>query len=257
MFLYGCRLLKPCLWPSLLHEQKAIDLISCETNGRTNTMAVRPGGEYAGRPLHVIWLLDCSGSMAISGKIEALNNAIREVVPAMRKAAEGNPEVQFYVRVIRFSSGATWHIAQPTLLSDFKWVDLHAEGETDLGQAFALLTEEMSNMPADARMLPPQIVLISDGKPTDDWKGALQALLNVPWGRRAVRQAIAIGQDADQETLRKFVDNPERPVLRVDNAEQMARYFRDVSTAVHARPPAREAAAAPVMSSPSTDDDAW
>ena len=67
-------------------------------------MAVRPGGEYAGRPLHVIWLLDCSGSMAISGKIEALNNAIREVVPAMRKAAEGNPEVQFYVRVIRFSS---------------------------------------------------------------------------------------------------------------------------------------------------------
>ena len=92
-------------------------------------MAVRPGGDYAGRPLHVIWLLDCSGSMAISGKIEALNNAIREVVPAMRKAAEGNPEVQFYVRVIRFSSGATWHIAQPTLLSDFKWVDLHAEPE--------------------------------------------------------------------------------------------------------------------------------
>jgi uncharacterized protein YegL len=71
--------------------------------------------------------------MAISGKIEALNNAIREVVPAMRKAAEGNPEVQFYVRVIRFSSGATWHIDQPTLLNDFKWVDLHAEGETDLG----------------------------------------------------------------------------------------------------------------------------
>jgi uncharacterized protein YegL len=92
----------------------------------------------------------------------------------------------------------------------------------------------MSNMPAEARMLPPQIVLISDGKPTDDWKGALQALLNVPWGRRAVRQAIAIGQDADQETLRKFVDNPEKPVLRVDNAEQLVRYFRYVSTSVTA-----------------------
>ena len=115
-------------------------------------MALRPGGEYATRPLHVIWLLDCSGSMAISGKIEALNNAIREVIPAMRKAAEGNPEVQFYVRVIRFSSGAAWHIAEPTLLNDFKWVDLDAEGETDLGQAFALLTEEMSNMAPEARM---------------------------------------------------------------------------------------------------------
>jgi uncharacterized protein YegL len=219
-------------------------------------MAVRPGGEYAGRPLHVIWLLDCSGSMAISGKIEALNNAIREVVPAMRKAAEGNPEVQFYVRVIRFSSGATWHIAQPTLLNDFKWVDLYAEGETDLGQAFALLAEEMSKMPAEARMLPPQIVLISDGKPTDDWKGALQTLLNIPWGRRAVRQAIAIGQDADQETLRKFVDNPEKPVLRVDNAEQLVRYFRYVSTSVTATPPGKDPAVIPSVPMPSADDDA-
>jgi uncharacterized protein YegL len=220
-------------------------------------MAVRPGGEYAGRPLHVIWLLDCSGSMAISGKIEALNNAIREVIPAMRKASEGNPEVQFYVRVIRFSTGAAWHIAEPTLLNDFKWVDLHAEGETDLGQAFALLTEEMSNMPAEARMLPPQIVLISDGKPTDDWKGALQALLNVPWGRRAVRQAIAIGQDADQETLRKFVDNPEKPVLRVDNAEQLVRYFRYVSTSVATASPGKEPVAVPAVAPQFDDDATW
>jgi uncharacterized protein YegL len=220
-------------------------------------MAMRPGGAYAGRPLHVIWLLDGSGSMAFSGKIEALNNAIREVIPAMRKAAEGNPEVQFYVRVIRFASGASWHIAEPTLLDDFKWVDLDAEGETDLGQAFALLAMELSTMPANARMLPPQLVLISDGKPTDDWKPALQALLDVPWGRRAVRQAIAIGQDADQETLRKFVDNPEKPVLRVDNAEQLVRYFRYVSTSVTATPAGKDAAAAPVMSAPSPDDDAW
>src|ERR1700738_2984930 len=108
-------------------------------------MPVRPGGEYAGRPLHIIWLLDCSGSMAEGGKIEALNNAIREVVPAMRKAAEGNPEVQFYVRVIRFSSGACWHIAQPARLSEFKWIDLQADGETDMGQALALLAEELGN----------------------------------------------------------------------------------------------------------------
>jgi uncharacterized protein YegL len=220
-------------------------------------MAVRPGGAYAGRPLHVIWLLDCSGSMAFSGKIEALNNAIREVIPAMRKAAEGNPEVQFYVRVIRFSSGASWHVAEPTLLNDFKWVDLDAEGETDLGQAFALLSTELNNMPANARMLPPQLVLISDGKPTDDWKPALQALLEVPWGRRAMRQAIAIGQDADQETLRKFVDNPDKPVLRVDNAEQLVRYFRYISTSVTATPPGKEAAAVPVVSVPSIDDDEW
>jgi uncharacterized protein YegL len=220
-------------------------------------MPVRPGGEYAGRPLHIIWLLDCSGSMALNGKIEALNNAIREVIPAMRKAAEGNPEVQFFVRAMRFSSGASWHVAQPTLLSDFKWVDLEAAGETDMGQAFALLAEDLSQLPQNTRMLPPQIVLMTDGKPTDDWRGALDVLMNVPWGRRAVRQAIAIGQDADHETLRKFVDNPERPVLRVDNAEQLVRYFRYVSTSVTATAPGREAPPTPQVPQPAYDDSAW
>jgi uncharacterized protein YegL len=220
-------------------------------------MAVRPGGEYAGRPLNIIWLLDCSGSMAEFGKIEALNNSIREVIPTMRKAAEGNPEVQFYVRVIRFSSGASWHVATPTPLSDFKWVDLKAEGETDMGQAFALLAEDFRKIPDTTRALPPQIVLVSDGKPTDDWKGALQALFDIPWGKRAVRQAIAIGQDADHETLKKFIDNIERPVLRADNAEQLVRYFRYVSTAVAGAPPGKQPAPAPVAAGQTFDDSAW
>lgn len=203
-------------------------------------MPLRPGGQYASRPLHIIWLLDCSGSMAEAGKIEALNNAVREVIPAMRKAAEGNPEVQFFLRAIRFCRGAAWHIAEPVTLGELRWVDLQADGETDLGQALLLLTEEMLAIPQESRMLPPQIVLISDGKPTDDWKPALDALFATPWGRRAVKQAIAIGQDADFETLRKFIDNPERPVLRADNAEQLVRYFRYVSTTVAAAPAGRE-----------------
>jgi uncharacterized protein YegL len=186
--------------------------------------------------------------MADGGKIEALNNAIREVIPAMRKASENNPEVQFFVRVIRFSTGACWHVAQPTLLADFKWVDLTAEGETEMGQAFALLAHEMENMPLNTRMLPPQIVLVSDGQPTDDWKGALQALMATPWGRRGVRQAIAIGQDADHETLRKFVDN----------AEQLVRYFRYVSTSVAATPAGMQPPAAPLQpAQPAYDDSAW
>jgi hypothetical protein len=72
-----------------------------------------------------------------------------------------------------------------------------------------------------------------------------------------VRQAIAIGQDADQETLRKFVDNPEKPVLRVDNAEQLVRYFRYVSTAVTATPPGKEPSAAPTVAPAAEDDSMW
>jgi uncharacterized protein YegL len=224
-------------------------------------MALRPGGEYASRPLHIVWLLDCSGSMGQSGKIEALNNAIREVIPAMRKAADGNPEVQFLVRAIRFATGASWHVAEPTLLANFKWVDLTAEGETDLGHAFQLLSEELRTMSSNERLLPPQLVLVSDGKPTDDWRNALQTLLDLPWGARAVRQAIAIGQDADHETLRKFINHPERPVIRADNAEQLVRYFRYVSTSVAAAQPGKPVAAEPGVPPPGSasafDDSAW
>jgi uncharacterized protein YegL len=221
-------------------------------------MAIRPGGQYAGRPLHFIWLLDCSGSMAEGGKIQALNNAIREVVPAMRKAAEGNPETQFYVRAIKFSSGASWHVAEATELNQFKWVDLQADGETDMGQAFALAAEELRSLPTDARLLPPVLVLVSDGKPTDDWKGALQALLDVPWGRRAVKQAIAIGQDADFDTLQKFLDNRERQVLRADSAEQLVKWIKWVSTSVTATPPGKELPPTPVAAAaPPADDSVW
>ena len=221
-------------------------------------MAVqRPGGEYAGRPLHIIWLLDCSGSMGQGGKIEALNNAIREVIPAMRSAADGNPEVQFFIRAIRFSTGASWHVMEPTSLAEFKWVDLAAGGETDLGQALTLLAADLQRLPATERMLPPQIILVSDGKPTDDWRGGLQALFDVPWGARSIRQAIAIGQDADQETLRKFINNQERPVIQADNAEQLVRYFRYVSTSVAASGPGRDI---PPKAEPAArlfDDSAW
>lgn len=52
-------------------------------------MATRPGGEMATRPLDFIWIVDCSGSMAGS-KIQELNFAIKEAIPAMQEVAGDN-----------------------------------------------------------------------------------------------------------------------------------------------------------------------
>jgi hypothetical protein len=46
-------------------------------------------------------------------------------------------------------------------------------------------------------------------------------------------------------------------VLRVDNAEQLVRYFRYVSTAVTATPPGKEPATAPKVTLPADDDAMW
>ena len=53
--------------------------------------SILPGGELSTRPLHFIWLCDCSASMRDGGKIQALNNAIRQVIPLMQDAANDNP----------------------------------------------------------------------------------------------------------------------------------------------------------------------
>ena len=54
-------------------------------------MAERPGSTLAARPLHFFIVADCSGSMAADGKMQALNNAIRETLPHLVDVANQNP----------------------------------------------------------------------------------------------------------------------------------------------------------------------
>jgi len=195
-------------------------------------MSRRPGGELASRPLHFIWICDCSGSMQADGKIQSLNNAIKEAIPHMQNAAGENPNAQVFVRAIAFSDGARWHVAEPTAVADFRWTDLKAGGMTDMGKAIAMVGEQLRIPPMSERALPPILVLVSDGQPTDDYAGAMRDLLDLPWGKRAVRIAVAIGEDADRDALRVFVANPEIPVLQANNAETLVNYVKWASTAV-------------------------
>ncbi|HEX8852237.1 MAG TPA: VWA domain-containing protein [Pyrinomonadaceae bacterium] len=195
-------------------------------------MSRRPGGELASRPLHFIWIADSSGSMEQDGKIQALNTAIREAIPHMRKVAEDNPNAQVLVRAVKFSNGAQWHLSQPTPVADFAWTDLAAEGETDMGKALQLVAEQLKMPPMSERALPPVLVLVSDGQPTDDFDAGLKALMNEPWGKKAVRIAISIGRDADDEVLQKFIGNSELKPLAANSPEALVRHIKWASTAV-------------------------
>ncbi|MGH2371706.1 MAG: vWA domain-containing protein [Chloroflexota bacterium] len=192
----------------------------------------RPGGELATRPLHFIWIADCSGSMGSDGKIQALNTAVREAIPHMQQVADENPNAHVLVRAVTFSSGAQWHLSQPTAVADFKWTDLSAGGTTDLGKALSMVAEQLKIPPMTDRALPPVLVLISDGQPTDNFAKGLDALMAEPWGKKAVRVAIAIGDDADHDVLQKFIGHPELQPLQANNPEALVRCIRWVSTAV-------------------------
>lgn len=227
-------------------------------------MKKRPGGELATRPLHFIWIADSSGSMATDGKIQALNTAIREAIPHMQKVADDNPNAQVLVRAIQFASGAQWHISQPTPVDDFKWTDLSAQGETDMGKSLSMVADQLKIPPMTDRALPPVLVLLSDGQPTDDFNKGLRELMEQPWGKKAVRIAISIGTDADDEVLQKFIGHSELKPLQANNPEMLVKYIKWVSTAVlkSASAPASQTTAADAPSAvnvpiptPTADDE--
>lgn len=170
--------------------------------------------------------------MGVDGKIQALNNAIREAIPHMQKVADENPNADILVRAIKFSTGAQWHISQPTPVADFKWHDLSAEGVTDLGKALAMVTEQLRIPPMTDRALPPVLVLVSDGQPTDDFGAGLKVLMEQPWGMKGVRIAIAIGEDADHDVLQRFMGHSELRPLQANSPEMLVKHIRWVSTAV-------------------------
>jgi len=190
-----------------------------------------PGeGKLGARPLHFIWILDCSGSMKANGKIEALNTAIREAIPAIQREARKNTGAEVLVRAVKFSRGAQWHIAVPTPIEDLRWEDVTAEAHTDMGKALAMVAEEMKVPPMKSRSMPP--VLVSDGQPTDDFGVGLKKLMDQPWGKAAVRMAIAVGQDADLTTLQRFIgmSAEERQPLQADNPDALVEQIRWAST---------------------------
>ncbi len=414
---------------------------------------MRPGGEISTRPLHFIWIADCSGSMSVKGKIQSLNSAVQEALPHMREIAEENPFAKIQIRSIKFSHGAHWHVKTPTNVEDFKWTDLEADelvyssqnttdivflldtsgsmgneidtvkescigfantiikegtnvrlglvgfdigghkgnksernysvhslkkytigvwgltspeqfktnieslslclfggygcylanedtvdvfphvvdvfdvdsknerilviisdeigdsrglkditkllkkgnitthvmgvpgnsgaheeiakktggkfwdiiagggrhdfsilldnvagkiaqemskklqdgstsAGTDMGAAMKLLAEELKMPPMPERALPPIAVLIADGQPTDDFQTGLQDLMKLPWAKKAVRLAIAIGEDADMRPLQDFIGHDEIKPLKAKNSEQLTRFIRWLSTVV-------------------------
>ena len=177
--------------------------------------------------------------MESQGKMQALNRAIRQSLPAMVEIAKENPEARVLVRAVSFSNDASWHLADPTPVQNVNWQDLQAGGITSMGSALKLVASVLQSPPMDERALPPILVLISDGQPTDDFEEGLAQLMHQQWAKKAVRLAVAMGQDADLDVLQQFIGSPPsndvrtaRRPLQASNATTLSQYLHWASTCV-------------------------
>lgn len=186
--------------------------------------------EVARRTMTLFFVVDASGSMDGS-KMGTLNAAVEEVIPEIRKISGENADAAIKIAVLEFSSGARWITPAPMDAEDFTWSFLDADGLTDLGEACKALNEKLSRkafMSDAAGSFAPAIFLLSDGEPTDDYKPELEKLKQNNWFRKAIKVAVAIGDDANRDVLGEFTGNKEA-VLTVHTPEALAKMIRFVS----------------------------
>ena len=181
------------------------------------------------RIMTLFFLIDASESMAGS-KIGAVNDAVRNVLPMIGEISEENPDAEIRIAALLFSSGARWVYSEPRIPSDFVWPDVSAEGSSsDLGAACRELCSMLSGSFFKKRpIFSPVILLVSGSRPADDFDAGLGVLKENRIFRKAIRIAIAIGEDVDREALARFTGSDES-VLTVHNIDAMKQAIRIVA----------------------------
>ncbi len=190
---------------------------------------------HEARPLPVIILADVSGSMHADNNIGVLNNSIREMINSLKDEQSLRAEV--YISVIVFGDNESKIYLPFSKATEIEWNDVVASGRTPMGDAFVKvknLIEDKSIIPS--RAYAPTIVLLSDGKPTDDWEDPLSNLLTSPRAAKAARMAMSIGaNNEDQKVLKEFLGDSELAVFEAKQAREITKFFKFVTMSVSQR----------------------
>ena len=184
------------------------------------------------KPLPVILLLDVSGSMG-GEKIRNLNDAVRDMLNVFRDTE--NSETEIWVAIITFGDQVKLH-QKLVSAGQIQWQDLSAGGSTPLGVALQMakaMIEDKDIVPS--RAYRPTVVLVSDGQPTDDWENPLKGFISDGRSGKCDRMAMAIGAQADETVLGKFIEGTPNGLFYSENAKQMRDFFKFVSMSVTIR----------------------
>jgi len=195
------------------------------------------------RALPVFILADKSGSME-GEKINELNLALREMLTTLKNTTDIRGK--FQLAIIGF--GEDVEIIQPLAdLPEISLRELSAVGRTPMGEAFDVLSAMLEDENCvSSRAYTPTIVLISDGQPTDspqedmdfheflEWE-PLKKLQYGDRSKKCQRLAMGIGQDADIDMLKAFINNPEIPVIKSKDATGISAFFKWVTMSTISR----------------------
>jgi uncharacterized protein YegL len=194
--------------------------------------------------LPVCLALDTSGSMA-GTKIHELNAALHTFFDTVR--SDEMASISAEIAIVTFGGTAA-------KVMDFADVNRQripvfgANGGTEMGAGVAMSLEMLDQVKRlysglGQDYFQPWLVLMTDGEPTDDINSAVQRCRELVARRKLTVFPIAIGKDANLQTLASF--SPNLPPLRMESTD-LRRFFawlsRSISTASLSNPGDKEAA---------------
>lgn len=189
------------------------------------------------RPLPVILLLDTSSSMNAGGeqsKIVELDSAVRDMIKDF--AHEEQLETEIQVSVITFGYNGVQLALPYTNASKVEMKKLEAQGNTPMGMALRMakdMIEDKETTPS--RAYRPLVILCSDGAPNDDWEGPMDNFIKDGRSSKCDRMAMAIGSDANEVVLKRFIEGTENPLFYAKDASSMHKFFKFVTMSVATR----------------------
>ena len=197
------------------------------------------------KPLPILLMLDVSGSMS-GVKIDTLNDAVRTMIETF--ADEEKMETEILVSIITFGEEVK-RLFPFTPASQVNFTNLSARGGTPLGVACSMakaMIDDKDETPG--RAYRPTIILVSDGRPGDNWKPPLQALITEGRSAKCDRMAMAIGSDADLAVLGKFVEGTPNPLFEAHRASEIKNFFQKVTMSVTTRTRSKDPNQIPTIS---------
>lgn len=183
--------------------------------------------------LHMIFIVDDSGSMKQDGRMDAVNEAFKKMIPTLKDvqiSEQSNYELR--ISIMKFDQEPEW-IVEPTPILEYDHSPIPcSDWVTYYSRAFNVLDQKLSSnafMAHSGKLAEPYILFMTDGEPTpeDNYQPALNRLLDNGWFQNSVRYAVLMGKEAVNSPLAKqavsgFVSDPIEGIISATEAEEIA-----------------------------------
>lgn len=183
--------------------------------------------------LNIFFVVDISGSMYTEKRIDAVNDAFVQMIPALRQVQiDCMSEFELRIAIMVFDENAKW-IVEPTPVLEYTHEEIEcSQWVTLFSRAFKKLEEKLTRneyMAHKGKIARPYIMLLTDGEPTkeDDYQPELDKLLENGWFKAAQRFAMLIGKDtinspAARAAVERFVSDPKEGIINAADAAAIA-----------------------------------